>query len=371
MVEKTVLETIRHNCDISDARDNGIYSICALVLKLRNLYKWENSLEPWQEPESADLLAWIDRKEKFWQAMAEEPFAPLVLNGTEVEPFDQERINQGLGNAGLMYGAGYGRSLKSIFFLAEILKQELVEGCPVFLLGRESARELSSPFAMLRDGVIIIRRDPLRFFFWDQIQEHRAASRVAVRHALDHYGVLRDGVLDQERLRDRLDIIVDGEIPMFVHHEIGEMRQQTLDSATLRRVVAAFPDSAVEFVTRAVKDVLADTHPSGLVSSMVREQKEGSLGFYIGFLAGLRRVLFPEIGEAFDRFLEQRDWRLIEQARQECRSRMRDLAGKIRDLTERLDHEGAEHVLQQMHREVLVPLDLPIPALQGESAGPD
>ena len=49
MTESRVLDTIRHNCDISDARDNGIYSICNLVLKLRNLYKWEHAIEPWQD----------------------------------------------------------------------------------------------------------------------------------------------------------------------------------------------------------------------------------------------------------------------------------------------------------------------------------
>ena len=51
-----LLTQIQHNCDVSDARDHGIYSMCSLVLKLRNLYKWERGLEPWSEPDSADLL---------------------------------------------------------------------------------------------------------------------------------------------------------------------------------------------------------------------------------------------------------------------------------------------------------------------------
>ena len=59
-------QAIQHNCNISDARDNGIYSICTLVLKLRNLYKGENGLEPWDEPDSPILLDWIYAKENFW-----------------------------------------------------------------------------------------------------------------------------------------------------------------------------------------------------------------------------------------------------------------------------------------------------------------
>ena len=56
MTDGLLLKTIKHNCDISDARDNGIYSICTLVLKLRNLYKWEHGLEPW-EVEQGFVLA--------------------------------------------------------------------------------------------------------------------------------------------------------------------------------------------------------------------------------------------------------------------------------------------------------------------------
>jgi hypothetical protein len=32
MTDGSLLKIIKHNCDISDARDNGIYSICTLVL---------------------------------------------------------------------------------------------------------------------------------------------------------------------------------------------------------------------------------------------------------------------------------------------------------------------------------------------------
>jgi hypothetical protein len=74
--------TIRHNCEISDARDNGIYSICTLVLKLRNLYKWEHRLEPWDEPESAVVLDWIAAKENYWETIAGEEYRPLPVTAT-------------------------------------------------------------------------------------------------------------------------------------------------------------------------------------------------------------------------------------------------------------------------------------------------
>lgn len=362
MTEKNrVLETIRHNCDISDARDNGIYSICNLVLKLRNLYKWEHAIEPWQEPAAPDLLDWIDVKENYWKTIIDEPYHPLIINGREADPHDAAAVNDLLADPGLFYGAGYGRSLKSVFFLAEKLKMEEAGGCPVVVLGRELATELASPFAMLQDGIILIRREPLRYFFWDHIQDIRSSSKASLHHALHRYGILKDGQLDQALFRDRLDALVDAEIPIFIHHEVGEMRQEALDSDTLSRIIAVFPDSIVEFAARAVKDVLADTHPEGMLSFIIREQRDASLGLYVGLLAGLRRELFPEIVPAFAQFLRDLDWQGIERARVACRDRNLGLAEKIRTIAGYIGEETDEQVMQRFIDGVLTPLELDAP----------
>ncbi len=361
MIDSKLIQTIQHNCDISDARDNGIYSICVLVLKLRNLYKWEHDIEPWQEPETGDLLDWIEAKENYWETVAEDSYLSLNVSGREEDPFELTGINNLLADDSLVYGAGYGRSLKSIFFLAEKIREESVEGCPVVILGQEKARELSSPFAMLQDGTIIIRRDPMRFFFWDHIQEIRSSSKVSLHHALDQYGILTDGLLDQNAFRQRLDDVVDGEIPIFIYHEVGEMLQHTFDSKTLRKIISTFPDSAIEYVSRAVKDVLADTHPEGMVSFITREKRDASLGFYVGFLAGLRRVLSPEMIDAFDHYLKERDWGLIEKARIACRENNNSLAEKICGIADLIDKEDSEQVQFRFNEEVLTPLGLEVP----------
>lgn len=362
MADSKLVQTIRHNCDISDALDNGIYSICVLVLKLRNLYKWEHDIEPWEEPESGILLDWIDAKEKYWKTIAEDPYRPLTFRGREHDPFELAAINSLLADDGLIYGAGYGRSLKTIFFLAEKIREESVEGCPVVILGRETARELSSPFAMLQDGAIIIRRDPMRFFFWDHIQEMRSSSKASLHHALDRYGIFADGQLDQNLFRQQLDTIIDAEIPIFIHHEVGEMRQHTFDSNTLIKIISTFPDSAIEYVSRAVKDVLADTHPEGMIRFIIRERRDASLGFYVGFLAGLRRVLSPEMIDAFDHYLKDGDWGLIEQARIACRDNNLRLAERIRQLADLIEVEDDEQIKLRFSSEILTPLGLEAPA---------
>jgi hypothetical protein len=106
MTESSLLKIIKHNCDISDARDNGIYSICTLVLKLRNLYKWEHGLDPWQEPDSPVLLDWIAAKEEYWETIKDKPFSQIPINGERVDPFLFPIINESLSFDNHIYGAG-------------------------------------------------------------------------------------------------------------------------------------------------------------------------------------------------------------------------------------------------------------------------
>ncbi|MFO7607189.1 MAG: hypothetical protein R6W72_12925 [Desulfurivibrionaceae bacterium] len=351
-------QTIRHNCDISDARDNGIYSLCTLVLKLRNLYKWEQGLEPWDEPESKVLLDWIDAKENYWEEIAGEDLLPLPLAGSLVDPFNIVRVNQGFPDREIYYGAGYGRSLKSIFFLSEVKKRQTVQGIPVLILGREKIRELSAPFAMLQDGVIIIRREPLRFFIWDQVQEIRAASRLPLRFALDCHGVPSGTELNQQAFKKNLDRIVDEEIPVFIHHEIGELREETLNSEAAGKLIRAYPDSVIELTVRALKDILADTHPDGMLSHIINERREASLGFYLGFLDGMRKLLFPEIIEPFNRFRDDLDWRKIELARDQCRAPNLRRAEILSEAAMELERQDAMKIKCRIEKEILKPLGL-------------
>lgn len=362
MADPAFISTIRRNCNISDARDSGIYSICSLVLKLRNLYKWEHEIDPWDEPESADLLDWIENKENHWQKLATAEYLPLPLNGKEISPWDTEAVNKLIHDSGQVYGAGYGRSMKAVFFLAEKLREETVEGCPVLILGRESATELASPFAILQQSeTIIIRRQPLRNFFWDHILDIQSSRRRPLRYALDRYGLIPDGRMQPEQIKKNLDRVVDSEMPIFIHHEIGEMRQTTLDGITLKKIISAFPHSAIEFVCRSLKDILADIHPQGMMSFIIKEKRESSLGFYVGFLDGMRKVLFPQLIPAFERFLESRDWQLIEQACVHCRADIVPLAEKTRAIVANIDHIPLGETEKLLHQQLLDPLGLDSP----------
>lgn len=351
------LQEIQRNCDISDARDHGIYSMCTMVLKLRNLYKWEQGMEPWQEPDSAELLEWIDAREHYWATLATEEYRPVPLAGRLLPPMEVEAINEGLGE-GLFYGAGFGRSLKTVFYVAEKREERLVDGRQVILLGRELAREMASPFAMATEGLVIIRTEPLRYFFWDQIQEMGRSCRSSWRKALETYGVLRDTTPDPARLRDRLDRMVEGELDLFIYHEVGETLATPLSTATLQTIIGHFPGSVMEFVSRAVKDLLADCHPSGLLNYLVREQRLSSLGFYLTFMDGLRQKLFPEIQAAWQELENDGEWRHIDMARERCWQRSVETADRITAVAAMIGEGEEEQCLARFRQEVLPPLGL-------------
>jgi hypothetical protein len=351
-------ETIQRNCDISDARDNGIYSICTLVLKLRNLYKWEQGIEPWDEPESSILLDWIETKEKFWETITDYPFQPLCINNHLFDPWDIDTVNAALSDTNLVYGAGYGRSLKAIFFLAEKSAEYSIEGCPVLILGREKVKELSSPVAMLQNETIYIRKEQLRFFFWDQIQEIRSSCKSSFHHALAQYDVLTDGQPDREKFKAALDTIVETELDMFVYHEVGERLQNILNSDTLKQIIGNLPGSPIEFVGRAIKDILADTHPRGMLNFIIQEKRNASLGFYVGFLDGLRKMLSPGITDAFQEFLKSGDWLLMDKARRQCLAENKRRAEQIRDIAALFGHAPLETIKERFQDEILTPIGI-------------
>lgn len=358
---ENLIKITQHNCDISDAKHHGVYSMCTMVLKLRNLYKWEKDLEPWQEPEPSDLLDWIDAKETYWESIAGDAFQSFTRANEEISPYEHEKINPLMSNAKVLYGAGFGRSMKPIFFLAEKADQFTVEGCPVTILSQELAKEMASPFAMAQDGQVIIRKEPLRYFFWDQMQEIRTSCRSSVHNVFQAYGIQSGGQLDQDLLKSRLGEIVDEEINLFIYHEIGEILQNRFDSKTLQKFINAFPGSVIEFVCRGIKDVLADTHPKGLLAYIIREKRESSLALYLAMLDGLRAKLFPEIASGWKLFLSKKEWHNIEMARSDCWDKYSQIAETIRTVGSKIGKQSDDYIAELFSQKVLLPIGFDYP----------
>jgi hypothetical protein len=307
----SVTEQVIRNCEISDARHAGFYSICGLALRLRDLYKWEMGLAPWVEKESSEILDWIGEKEEAWEQLAEMDFRDIVIDGKAHDPLDVSGVNALLEPHGIFYGAGYVHSMKPTFFLASVEETRRVDGHRVYILGRELARDLLTIPALSQHGSIIIRKESGAIFLWDQIMFLRKSGRQALEFALDRHGLTDSS---PGTLRRHLAGLFSVEMERYIYHELGEIKDQDFDRSIWREILSAFPHTPIELLARSVKDLLADTNEKGPLMHIIRGQKESSLGFYVAFLDGLRRELFPEMPEAFSQFIKTGDWSVIEHA---------------------------------------------------------
>ena len=299
------------NCEISDAQHAGLYSICGLALRLRDLYKWEKDLNPWVEKDSSEILDWIGEKEQLWERLAEEKYADLSIAGKRYSPFNTAEINAVLESHGILYGAGYAYSLKPTFFLAMIKNKSQTDGYTVYTLERELARDLLTLPVLSQDNLILLRTYSAKLFLWDQIAFIKKSGRPALRFALEHCGLKEQ---HSEALQHHMPAILATQKDNFIYHEIGEMKDATFDPDIWRELIAAFPHSPIELLARAIKDLLADTTQHGTLCYLIRNRKTAALGFYVAFQDGLLKELFPELRAAFRDFTKSRDWRIIEEA---------------------------------------------------------
>ena len=306
-----IARQILKNCDISDASNAGMYSICGLALRLRDLYKWEHGLPPWEERNSAEVLEWIETKENDWDRCTDDEFQHILLNGKRFDPFDTIGINTVLESHNLYYGAGYARSLKPTFFLAEIKEKSELDGIPIYVLERELARDLLTIPALSQDNCVLLRQDSARLFLWDSIFYIKKSARPALEFAL-----INCGIEDQqtETLRRNLAGILEAQKGSYIYHEIGELHESVFDRDIWREIIGTFPYSPVEYLARAVKDLLADTNEFGTLQHIIKERNSAALGLYVAFLDGLMKEFFPELPVSFQEFMQTRDWYRIERA---------------------------------------------------------
>ncbi len=302
---------VRFNCDVADARYAGIYTVCGLVMRLRDLYKWENGVPPWQEDASDKVLEWIGDKESHWETLMAEEFQALAINGQTFDAFDAPGINRVINPRKLFYGAGYAQSLKPTFFLADIDHTLMVDGRPVWVLGQEHARDLLTLPALSQDGQVVLRTDAGQTFLWDQMLYLGNSGRRAFEFAVRQCG-LSDS--DAKTLQRHFGSIWEVQKNIYIRHELGELEETVFDRDVWQAMLSAYPHTAVELFIRTLKDLLADTGDMGTLADMIRHRNKAGLGLYMAFGNGITRMLTHPLICAFDAFLDQPDWDRITEA---------------------------------------------------------
>ncbi|MBU2549022.1 MAG: hypothetical protein KKB20_11450 [Proteobacteria bacterium] len=347
------------NCHRSDARYAGSFSLCGLLLRLRDYYKWEHDLAPWAEVDSPEVLGWVDERETLWESIQGQEPADLVWRGRRVNPFETEVLNQDLAELGFYYGAGYAAFLKPSFFLARVLDEYEMDGFRVTYLDDEIARDLFTVPAQILGREIVARIRPLAAYFWDSILYAGAWRRTAWSLALAAHGLARDDLTGPaEEWAPRFREMLIEEMAAFVWHEYGEATEPTLSRTRWRALVGANPYSRIELLARTLKDLLADVGDQGRLRFIITNRRVGSLGIYVAQLDGLAARLFPEIGPAFDRFLKEQDWEDMEAARSRAWKRVSGLGRDLMDLAEKSADRPGDWLAARVEEVFYQPLGL-------------
>jgi hypothetical protein len=308
-LEEAIRQT-QQNCDISDARHGGVFSICGLALRLRDLFKWEKGMPPWEEGNPHELLDWIGDREQYWDTLSDREYGTLNLNGRRMDPFDLEDINSALAPLGAYYGAGYARGLKPTFFIAAIECRQEIAGCRVYRLGKEMARDLLTLPALSQDRTILLRRESALRSLWDHIAYASPSSRRFLQTAM-----AACGIIDQRPSALRRDLSKLGRVQetLHLHHELGEIHETGFQRATWEEIVAAFALTRVELLARRIKDWLADSHPIGPLHYFCEKRSVAGLALYLALADPLSKTLFPELASCFDDFVHTEDWSAVSQ----------------------------------------------------------
>ena len=343
-MSNTFVQDIKFNCDVSDARYWGYFSICGLLMRYRDLFRSETGLDPWTPVHREEIAAWIDRKESRWPELEDEGFRDLTINGMTYPPFDIETINAALNGDGYAYGAGYGMYLKPTFLLGRIRTVAKIEGHTVYTTEHEIARDLFTSVAMLQGSTIFLRLEPLRALLWDKYTGIRPGCDTAVLHAFQ-LGGIRSGQSADQDFTTKLDRMVLAYSGVLLHHELAESREA---APQWKEVLTQAGDRNAEHFLRAVQDLVADTSDVGPLHRIVRDRDRQSLSLMIGLLEGFRRLLFPSIRDAYGRFLRDGDWSIIEDARRSGADRFRGLRQKVLDLFEGGTSDSFSRDLQEL-----------------------
>lgn len=341
---------VQSNCQIATAGQVGYFSLCGMLLRLRQLYKWERGLLPWQEGDPQEVLAWIADQEEVWNDLVETDLQDLMWQGQRFDPFAVAELNTLAASEGLAYGAGFTHGMAPMFFLGELWERQQRFDLTILTLGPELARDMAAAPALRQGEVIYLRSEPLAFYLWDHLADPTKQNNIFFKIALAAWDLEPTVWLQQpERYAASFQMILAAQGESLIRHEIGEALEPTLQ-ATFPEIVQCLPHSKVERWLRALKDALADLNDWGRLAHMVARRNLPELALLLAWRPGFYPYLIPELEPAFWDLQKTRDWGVMEAARQTALQRLRRTAAELEavwaDLAE-VEPERRHQILDQ------------------------
>lgn len=326
---QSLTQNIQHNCHISDAQFAGNYTLCIFLLKMRGYYRWEKGIPLSQPLPRSEIGDWLTAREEYWEDLQELPLSPLTLNNQSFDPFDSESINEILNPHGYVYSGGLGIFQKPYFFLGRLEKKEVHDGVTHLISAEEYARDMVAPPAMLLGKTVFIRKESLRNVIWERIDEWRIKNNhdTPMARALACYDF---EARHSEQMESILDEMAENELKVVLLHETGEAQARLLLGTQWEDLLHALPRSNAEFITRAIRDNLADCLTT--LPTLIETENTASLHYYFANFNGMRKELFPEALEAYQSWIDSGSLSALDKACKHGQQRWENIAEKILSL---------------------------------------
>ncbi len=286
-----LIDQVRRNCHISDAGFARNYTLCIYLLKMRELYRWEQGLPFSARLDKAELGRWLTEREALWEGLEEEPIAPLDYADARHPAFGHA-VNRHLLDEGLVYSGGMGLYGKPHFVLGELLERHTHEHGEVLVVGRELARDLTAPPAMSLGDTIVLRRESLRRVIWEMVEEWQLRRQPGPMAA-----ALADLPLEHD-LDGALERLTERELASALLHEKGEQWAGRTLGPAWETLLERLLMSPYELLLRAVRDHLADCTLT-LPTLLADPARRPSLHFWFANLSGVRKALCPTLQQAY------------------------------------------------------------------------
>lgn len=334
-----LVEAVRRNCGIADARHAREMTMCNYLLEMREYCRWERGIPPGGIlPPRSEIGAWLNAREAFWETLEDQDYGVVPVGGRDYDPFASDAINQALQGHGLLYGAGIGRFHKPHFFLGRLVREERRAGLRIQVCEREYARDLTAIPAVLQGDTIIIRGEALRQWLWEKVEAWQAKrAEGALQAALDSYAYASDTGGAMTRM-------AAAATEVLVLHELGEHAAGRLLGPSWEEMLAASLNKHAEILARAVRDNLADCLVT--LPALLESGARGPLHFWFANFDGMRLALFPALATAYREWRANDDAAALQAAIAAGAAHWRNLAEDILARFE-LDRETAETALVQ------------------------
>ncbi|MBF0320596.1 MAG: hypothetical protein HQL01_12420 [Nitrospirae bacterium] len=299
---------------MSDARFWGFYSICGMLMRIRQLYMHEHALMPWDTVSNELILPWISEQEAKWDRMEDEQFGNIQIDGVQFTPFDVEGVNARLNPHGILYGAGLGLHHKPTFFLGRLLNISTINNCTVYITGEEFVRDLFASPAMLQGSSIYVRLRPLYSILYEKFAELQGRKpNPILADAFRGLGLDPKAPVTDD-FPARFTALAADVSKILIAHEAAEYVEDAAANTWIE-ILDGSKSRFVEIYIRAMKDLLADTSQAGPLRHIIDTQDKAMLAFYVALLDNARIELFPEITPAYEEFSATGNWQSIEYAR--------------------------------------------------------